>query len=106
MANCSPGSNNNNIQVTQPPGQELSLSHGAAPTTGTTTSNQTEIESLASQTPAPAKSVHQRHVGCLWMPTGFWATRSPMGGPWAAHFINGFRLGSTLANFSPARPAH
>ncbi|PLW47255.1 hypothetical protein PCANC_12400 [Puccinia coronata f. sp. avenae] len=60
MANCSPGSNNNNIQVIQPPGQELSLSHGAAPTTGTTTSNQTEIESLASQTPAPAKSVTAR----------------------------------------------
>ena len=59
MANCSPGSNTNNIQVIQPPGQQLSLSHGAAPTTGTTTSNQTEIESLASQTPSPAESVSE-----------------------------------------------
>ncbi|PLW44369.1 hypothetical protein PCASD_04524 [Puccinia coronata f. sp. avenae] len=59
MANCSPGSNTNDIQVIQPPGQELSQSHGATPTTGTTTSNQTEIESSASQTPAPAESVSE-----------------------------------------------
>ena len=62
MANHSPGSNTNDIQVVPPPwppGQELSLSHGATPTTGTTTSNQTDIESLASQNIAPANSVSE-----------------------------------------------
>jgi hypothetical protein len=60
MANCSPGSNHNDIQVAPPPwppGQELSLSHGASPTTGTPTSNQTNMES--SQTTSPAKSVSE-----------------------------------------------
>jgi hypothetical protein len=65
MANISPKSNTvgtNDIQVVPPPRpseQEPPLSHGAAPTTGTTSSNQTDIESSASQTTDPAKSVSE-----------------------------------------------
>ncbi|PLW34641.1 hypothetical protein PCASD_12000 [Puccinia coronata f. sp. avenae] len=67
MANISPKSNTvdtDEIQVRvvpppRPSEQEPPLSHGAAPTTGTTTSNQTDVESSASQTTAPAKSISE-----------------------------------------------
>jgi hypothetical protein len=65
MANISPELNTggtNDIKLVPlpwPSEQEPPLSHGATPTTGTTSSNQTDVESSASQTTAPAKSVSE-----------------------------------------------